>query len=134
MTTNDMNKAVEEVKNLIVEINGMTNCGRGFTIDTSESFEVKVNNPQEWNFIMTKDNDSFQDYGYDKETQELLDTWKNNNLGDVMEVCMEVFSSRNTQPEGFVLRNQRTGEIFTQYIFSMMELDENTWFCEKKAS
>lgn len=126
---NNMNKVVEEVKNLIIEIDGNTRCGRGFSIDTSESFEVKVNNSQEWNFIMEKDNETFQEYGYDNETQELLNTWKNNNLGDVIEVCMEVFSSRSKYPEGYVLRNQRSGEIFTQYIFSSMELDENTWFC-----
>ena len=131
MTTNNI---LNEVNNTIKNMSNGEHCGRGFLIDLKDTITIKEPQSSEFSFVLEKDNDSFQDYGYDNETQELLDTWKNNNLGDVIEVEFEIYDHRSNHPRGYVLKNTTTGEVFSNYIFTHMELDENTWFCEKKAS
>lgn len=105
-------------------------CGRGILMDNDE---YRLGENEEFgnsHFAFTLEDDCFLEYGYDEDTQNMLNEWKEKNKGETFDVKYTISQFDDMKDvDGLIIANVRTGEVFDSYIFSHMELDENTWFC-----
>ena len=97
-------------------------------------YEIQINpnfGESEWRFKM--DEDCFQTYDYNNQQYSglVLQLQRLGNIGEEFDVLYKVIDKEDGAESGLVISNLN-GECFDSYVFSHMELDENTWFCRVK--
>jgi len=71
-------------------------------------------------------NDCFKTYDFDDKTNQMFDKLIDENLNEDFDVKYFVYNKEFNYNEGCIIGSLKDGKIFDDYIFSMMELDENT--------
>ena len=75
-------------------------------------------------FIMHKD--AFEAYEYEGSDEMFLSLLKWGNIGEKFDIKYWVTEEGEDHPSGCFIANVKSGQVFERYVFSHMELDDNT--------